>query len=148
MPSRFAEPAELLALAGVLRDKPGTFVALNPGITPFGDDDIELITDMALAAGRPLTWNALPIEAHRPDVIAERARHLARHAADRGATVVAQVIPDPRLFYLSFANGFLLDSLPGWAKFFAIPQGDRMRGVPRRRPTGPLARRAPWIRRR
>jgi N-acyl-D-aspartate/D-glutamate deacylase len=128
VPSRFAAPSELLALAGVLRDKPGTFVALNPGITPFGDDDIELITDMALAAGRPLTWNALPIEAHRPDVIAS-ARHLARHAAERGATVVAQVIPDPRLFYLSFANGFLLDSLPGWAKFFAIPHGDRMRAL-------------------
>ncbi|HUP74962.1 MAG TPA: amidohydrolase family protein [Acidimicrobiales bacterium] len=128
VPSRFAAPAELLALAGVLRDKLGTFVALNPGITPFGDDDIELITDMALAAGRPLTWNALPIEAHRPDVVAS-ARHLARHAAERGATVVAQVIPDPRLFYLSFANGFLLDSLHGWAKFFAIPQGDRMRAL-------------------
>jgi N-acyl-D-aspartate/D-glutamate deacylase len=125
VPSRFAQQSELLALASVLRDKPGTFVALNPGITPFGDDDIELITDMALAAGRPLTWNALPIEAHRPDVIAS-ARHLAQYAAERGATVVAQVIPDPRLFYLSFANGFLLDSLPGWAKFFAIPQRDRM----------------------
>ena len=125
VPSRFAQHSELLALASVLRDKPGTFVALNPGITPFGDDDIELVTDMALAAGRPLTWNALPIEAHRPDVIAS-ARHLAQYAADRGATVVAQVIPDPRLFYLSFANGFLLDSLPGWAKFFAIPQRDRI----------------------
>jgi N-acyl-D-aspartate/D-glutamate deacylase len=125
VPSRFAQHSELLALASVLRDKPGTFVALNPGITPFGDDDIELITDMALAAGRPLTWNALPIEAHRPDVIAS-ARHLAQYATDRGATVVAQVSPDPRLFYLSFANGFLLDSLPGWAKFFAIPPGDRM----------------------
>ncbi|MEO8694195.1 MAG: amidohydrolase family protein [Acidimicrobiales bacterium] len=128
IPSRFAQPAELLALAGVLRDKPGTFLALNPGITPFGDDDIELITGMALAAGRPLTWNALPIEAHRPDVVAS-ARHLAQYAADRGATVVAQVIPDPRLFYLSFANGFLLDSLPGWAKFFAIPAGERMRAL-------------------
>ena len=125
VPSRFAQHSELLALASVLRDKPGTFVALNPGITPFGDDDIELITEMALAAARPLTWNALPIEAHRPDVIAS-ARHLAQYAADRGATVVAQVIPDPRLFYLSFANGFLLDSLPGWAKFFAIPQRDRI----------------------
>jgi N-acyl-D-aspartate/D-glutamate deacylase len=125
IPSRFARPAELRALAGVLRGKPGTFVALNPGITPFGDDDIELITDMALAAGRPLTWNALPIEAHRPDVVAS-ARHLSQYAADRGATVVAQVIPDPRLFYLSFANGFLLDSLPGWAKFFAIPAGERI----------------------
>ena len=128
VPSRFAQPAELLALARVLRDKPGTFVALNPGITPFGDDDVALITDMALAAGRPLTWNALPIESNRPDVLAS-ARHLAQYAADRGAKVVAQVIPDPRLFYLSFANGFLLDSLPGWAKFFAIPQRDRLRAL-------------------
>jgi N-acyl-D-aspartate/D-glutamate deacylase len=125
VPSRFAERAELLALARVLRDKPGTFVALNPGITPFRDEDITLVTDMALAAGRPLTWNALPIEAHRPDVIAS-ARHLALHAAERGATVVAQVIPDPRLFYLSFANGFLFDSLDGWTKFFAIPRDERI----------------------
>ena len=125
VPSRFAETSELLALARVLRDKPGTFVALNPGITPFRDEDITLITDMALAAGRPLTWNALPIEAHRPDVVAS-ARHLAHHAAERGATVVAQVIPDPRLFYLSFSNGFLFDSLPGWTKFFAIPRDERI----------------------
>ena len=128
VPSRFAQPAELLALARVLRDKPGTFVGLNPGITPFGDDDVALITDMALAAGRPLTWNALPIESNRPDVLAS-ARYLAQHAASRGATVVAQVILDPRLFYLSFANGFLLDSLPGWAKFFAIPQDERIRAL-------------------
>ena len=125
VPSRFAQPAELLALAAVLCDKPGTFVGLNPGITPFGDDDIALITEMALAAARPLTWNALPIESNRPDVLAS-ARHLAQYAASRGATVVAQVIPDPRLFYLSFANGFLLDSLPGWAKFFAIAPDERM----------------------
>jgi N-acyl-D-aspartate/D-glutamate deacylase len=128
VPSRFAEPAELLALARVLRNKPGTFVALNPGITPFGDDDISFITDMALAARRPLTWNALPIEAHRPDVVAS-ARHLARYAEARGAKVVAQVIPDPRLFYLSFSNGFLLDSLPGWTKFFAIPRDERVQAL-------------------
>jgi len=81
--SSLPQPAQVSRWGSAARDKPGTFVALNPGITPFGDDDIELITDMALAAGRPLTWNALPIEAHRPDVVAS-ARHLARHAAERG----------------------------------------------------------------
>jgi N-acyl-D-aspartate/D-glutamate deacylase len=40
--------------------------------------------------------------------------------------VVAQVIPDPRLFYLSFSNGFLFDSLAGWTKFFAIPREERI----------------------
>ena len=126
VPSRSATPGELVALSAVLADRPNTFLALNPGITPFDEAHINLMIDMATAAGKPLTWNALPVEAHRPDVVAS-ARELARRAAQQGQRVVAQVIPDPRLFYLSFANGFLLDSLPGWTKLFAEPPAERLR---------------------
>jgi hypothetical protein len=42
-----------------------------------------------------------------------------------GGQVVAQVAADPRRFYLSFTNGFLLDTLPGWAPLFGLPPSAR-----------------------
>lgn len=125
IPSRFADRREFIELARVLADFPGTFVGFNPGVTPFEDADIELMIAMAHAAHAPLTWNAFPVESNRPDVIAS-VRELAERAWSTGAEIYAQVIPDPRLFFLSFANGFLFDSLPGWAELFALPIAERL----------------------
>jgi N-acyl-D-aspartate/D-glutamate deacylase len=125
VPSRFADHDELVALSGVLRRHPGTVIGLNPGVVPFPDAMVALMTDMTVAARAPLTWNALIVEAAHPERAAS-ALALADHARDAGGSVVAQVVPDPRLFYLSFANGFILDSIPGWGPLFQLPPDERL----------------------
>lgn len=126
VPSRAGTREEFIALARVLRAHPGTFLGLNPGVVPFEQDMIDLMTDMTVQSGRPLTWNALIVEAGKTDVV-DSALALADHAASRGGSIVAQVVPDPRLFYLSFASGFIFDSLPGWSKLFVVPPDEQRR---------------------
>ena len=128
VPSRFATRDELVALAAVLRNHDGTIIGLNPGIVPFADETFALMTDMTVSSGRPLTWNALIVEAGREEVW-HSARALADHAAARGGTIVAQVVPDPRLFYLSFASQFILDSLPGWSTVFTLVPDEQRRAL-------------------
>jgi N-acyl-D-aspartate/D-glutamate deacylase len=128
VPSRFAARDEFVALARTLRDRPGTFLGLNPGVVPFEDALVELMADMTTAANKPLTWNALIVEANRPEVV-DSALEAADRAASRGGSVVAQVVPDPRLFYLSFASGFILDSLPDWAFLFKLAPAERLHAL-------------------
>src|SRR5690606_23329358 len=47
VPSRLADRRELVALAEVLRAKPGTLIGINPGVVPFERTTVELLTDMA-----------------------------------------------------------------------------------------------------
>jgi N-acyl-D-aspartate/D-glutamate deacylase len=128
VPSRFARPEELIALASAVGDHPGTILAFNPGVASFDDDAVALLAGMsgrAGPAGRLMNWNALLVDAARTDAVAAALDASDRVAAAGGA-MVAQVVADPRRFYLSFSNGFLLDTLPGWAPLFGMAPPARM----------------------
>src|SRR5436190_19734650 len=127
VPSRFASADEHVALAAVLRDFPGTCLAFNPGASPFGDTK-RLMTDMSVAAQRVLNWNALLVDRDRMAAV-EHELGVSDYAAERGGAVIAQVILDPRRFYMSFINGFILDALPDWPWLFALPLAERRRAI-------------------
>ena len=59
VPSRAASPEELVALAGAVRDHPGTTLEFIPTVGPIPEERMELMADMSLAADRPLNWNLL-----------------------------------------------------------------------------------------
>ena len=127
VPSRFAAADEHLALAATLRDYPGTCLAFNPGASPF-DGTKQLMTDMSLAAQRVLNWNALLVDRDRVAAV-EHELSVSDYAAANGAAVLAQVILDPRRFYMSFINGFILDALPDWPWLFALPRPERLTAI-------------------
>ena len=54
VPSRHASREELIALAGAVRDHPGTTVEFLPGIGAFDEEKMQLMTDVSLAANRPV----------------------------------------------------------------------------------------------
>jgi N-acyl-D-aspartate/D-glutamate deacylase len=127
VPSRFAAADEHIALAAALRDYPGTSLAFNPGASPF-DDAKRLMRDMSVAAQRVLNWNALLVDRERVAAV-EHELSVSDYAAEGGGAVLAQVILDPRRFYMSFINGFILDALPDWPWLFALPRRERLRAM-------------------
>ncbi|ORV88911.1 aminoacylase [Mycobacterium interjectum] len=127
VPSRGATRDELVALAAALRDHPGTTLeAIIAGcLSGFTDDDIALLTDMSVAADRPLNWNLLGVSAANP-AGHERQLRASEVAAGRGGRVVALTLPQAMKIRLSFLSGFVLDGLPGWRDTMHLPVPERL----------------------
>jgi N-acyl-D-aspartate/D-glutamate deacylase len=130
VPSRSASRDELVALAAGLRDHPGTTLeAIIPGcLSGFTDDDIALLTDMSMAADRPLNWNLLGVSAANPDGHRRQLR-ASEVAAQRGGRVVALTLPQAMKIRLSFLSGFVLDGLPGWRDTMHLPVPERLKAL-------------------
>jgi N-acyl-D-aspartate/D-glutamate deacylase len=127
VPSRSATRDELLALAAGVRDHPGTTLeAIIPGcLQGFTDDEIALLTDMSVAADRPLNWNLLGVSAANPAGHQGQLR-ASEVAAERGGRVVALTLPHAMQIRLSFLTGFVLDGLPGWRDTMHLPVPERL----------------------
>lgn len=127
VPSRSASRDELVTLAAALRDHPGTTLeAIIPGcLSGFTDDDIALLTDMSVAADRPLNWNLLGVSAANPTGHEKQLRAFDA-SAQRGGRVVALTLPQAMKIRLSFLSGFVLDGLPGWRDTMHLPVPERL----------------------
>jgi N-acyl-D-aspartate/D-glutamate deacylase len=127
VPSRSASREELVALAAGVRDHPGTTLeAIIAGcLSGFTDDDIALLTDMSVAADRPLNWNLLGVTAANPDGH-QRQLRASEVSGQRGGRVVALTLPQAMKIRLSFLSGFVLDGLPGWRDTMHLPVPERL----------------------
>jgi N-acyl-D-aspartate/D-glutamate deacylase len=119
VPSRAATRDELIALAQVVGHHPGTTLEFIPTVGPFADDHIELMTDMSVAANRPLNWNVLVVGSGTDGYVDQLAA--SDRAAERGGRVVALTVPCVMQLHLNFRSGFLFDALPGWGPTMALP---------------------------
>ncbi|SOJ53677.1 D-aminoacylase [Mycobacterium simulans] len=130
VPSRSASRQELVALATAVGDHPGTTLeAIIPGcLAGFTDDEVALLTDLSLAADRPLNWNLLGVSAANPAGHQKQLR-ASEVAAQRGARVVALTLPHAMKIRLSFLSGFVLDGLPGWRDTMHLPAPERLKAL-------------------
>jgi N-acyl-D-aspartate/D-glutamate deacylase len=128
VPSRSASGDELRALAGALRDAPGTSLEFIPGIGRFTDEQVELMIDMSLAADRPLNWNMLVVVAYAPKAH-EPLLAVSDRAAARGARVVALTLPQAVTLRVNLVSAFLLDALPGWGEVVTRPLPERKQAL-------------------
>ncbi|HWO26239.1 MAG TPA: amidohydrolase family protein [Kofleriaceae bacterium] len=131
VPSRSASTEELLALASVTGEVEGTslqIIAVNQ-VVPFQPHDVELLTGMSLAGGRPINWNTLHVNASNRER-GQKKLEASDHARARGAKIVALMMPMTLGARFSFRTGFMFDAVEGW--------GEAMRA--------PLARRIEWLR--
>jgi N-acyl-D-aspartate/D-glutamate deacylase len=76
------------------------------------------MTNMSLAANRPLNWNLLG-SLSQTEVYEEQLQS-CDHAAAHGATVVALALPD----VMRMRANQILTSMPGWADIVALPDDE------------------------
>ena len=108
VPSSSADFREIVALAGALRDHPGTTLEFIPTVGPIAAERMQLMADMSLAADRPLNWNLLgSLASHE---IYEEQLEASDLAASLGAHVVALTLPD----VMRLRSSTVLEGIPGW----------------------------------
>ena len=125
VPSRHANHQELLQLAGVCRDFPGTCLEIIPGVGDFAEREWGLMAEMSAAADRTINWNTLTIQPGNEAQVASQIA-AADYARARGAKVVALASVVPATMRLNFHSGFVFDMLDGWAEVFQSPPMERM----------------------
>jgi N-acyl-D-aspartate/D-glutamate deacylase len=128
VPSRWANEAELLTLARTVRDHPGTWIEIVPGVGPFEEKECKLVTDLSLAAERPLNWNALFVDTRRKAIV-DSQLGMGPYAAQRGAKVFGLTPSIPLKGYLNFRSGFTFDMLDGWKPFLRLPVEGKIKAM-------------------
>jgi N-acyl-D-aspartate/D-glutamate deacylase len=125
VPSRHASREELVSLASVVSHHPGTSLEFLPGTGAFSDEQKQLMTDLSLAAQRPLNWNVLAPTAGNIE-LTENQLSATDYARKRGAEVLALTVPQPMTVRVNLHAGFIFDALHGWAELFQLSIEDRM----------------------
>ena len=127
VPSRWADHSEIVALAGVVSEHPGTSLELLPHLD-FAPEMRELLTEVSIAGNRPVNWNVLAITGRKDSAeIAARQLEVTDYARSRGGEVVALTIPCSLDLYMNLRTGFTFDALPGeWSEVFKLSVADRI----------------------
>jgi N-acyl-D-aspartate/D-glutamate deacylase len=125
--SRHAKPAELLALSRAVGEHEGTQIeAIVAGcLDQFSDDEIDLFVEMSAAAGRPLNWNVLTIDAAVPERV-PRQLVASERARKAGGRVVALTMPILTPMNMSLGTFCALNLIPGWGPILALPVPERI----------------------
>lgn len=128
VPSRFATDEELIALATVVGEFPGTTLEFLPAVTVFGEAQMERMAKLSAAAQRPLNWNLIVPNANNPDLL-KLQLSAGDYAAQHGGRVVGLAIAGPITTRLNMSSMFVLDALPGWAEVVQMPIPERMKAL-------------------
>ena len=127
VPSRCASPEEVLQLAEVCGEFPGTCLEMVPfaGHEPFPDAIEQIMIDVTVRSGRALNWNILNVTAANYAVM-EQKLEVSDRARAQGGKIVGLFMPMPIHLRLNFHSGFVLDMMPGWDKLMALPVAEKL----------------------
>jgi len=128
VPSRFASREEILALAAAVGEFPGTTLEYIPTVGLFGDDHVELMVDMSVAANRPLNWNVLGVAAYSRE-LQKNQLEASDRAAARGGRVIALTPSQVMKLRINLRSGFIFDALPGWPEVLGLPIRERKQAL-------------------
>ncbi|WP_063735967.1 N-acyl-D-amino-acid deacylase family protein [Streptomyces sp. RTd22] len=125
--SRHARPDELLALSRAVGDHEGTQIeAIVAGcLDRFADEEIDLLVEMSAAAGRPLNWNVLTIDAAVPERV-PRQLQASERARKAGGRIVALTMPILTPMNMSLGTFCALNLIPGWGDVLGLPIPERI----------------------
>lgn len=125
--SRHAKPEELLALSRAVSEHEGTQLeAIVAGcLDQFADEEIDLFVEMSAAAGRPLNWNVLTIDASVPERV-PRQLIPSERARKAGGRIVALTMPILTPMNMSLGTFCALNLIPGWGEILGLPVPERI----------------------
>ncbi|WP_199550918.1 amidohydrolase family protein [Streptomyces sp. N35] len=125
--SRHAKREELIALSRAVGEHEGTQLeAIVAGcLDQFSDEEIDLFVDMTAAAGRPLNWNVLTIDASVPERV-PRQLVPSERARKAGGRIVALTMPILAPMNMSLGTFCALNLIPGWGEVLALPVPERI----------------------
>ncbi|SDL13592.1 N-acyl-D-amino-acid deacylase family protein [Streptomyces indicus] len=125
--SRHAKPEELLALSKAVGEHEGTQLeAIVAGcLDQFSDEEIDLFVEMSAAAGRPLNWNVLTIDAAVPERV-PRQLVPSERARKAGGRIVALTMPILAPMNMSLGTFCALNLIPGWGEILGLPIPERI----------------------
>ncbi|MBZ4018171.1 N-acyl-D-amino-acid deacylase family protein [Streptomyces purpurogeneiscleroticus] len=125
--SRHAGPDELLALSRAVADHEGTQLeAIVAGcLDQFSDAEVDLFVAMSAAAGRPLNWNVLTIDAAVPERV-PRQLLASERARKEGGRIVALTMPILTPMNMSLGTFCALNLIPGWGDILGLPVPERL----------------------
>ncbi|MFF3215362.1 amidohydrolase family protein [Streptomyces sp. NPDC002886] len=125
--SRHAKPEELLALSRAVAEHEGTQLeAIVAGcLDQFADEEIDLFVEMSAAAGRPLNWNVLTIDASVPERV-PRQLIPSERARKAGGRIVALTMPILTPMNMSLGTFCALNLIPGWGEVLGLPVPERI----------------------
>ncbi len=137
--SRWAEEPELLALAEVVSQHPGTTLEFASDAARSADDDeVQFMIRFSRAGNRPLNWNVLTVDSHAP----ERYRNqLPQHGHLAAGARVALTMPVIVGMNMSFLTYCALNMMPDWGDILALPVPERIEKSTRARAVHGGARR-------
>ena len=127
VPSRWSSRDEVLALCRAAGEHEGTTLEgiVDGCLDQFDDDEIALLTDMSVAARRPINWNVLTVDSRVPERV-PRQLGASSSAAEAGGRIVALTMPVLVPMNMSFLNYCALNMLPGWGEILALPVPERI----------------------
>ena len=106
VPSRYASHDELVELCRVAGEYEGTSLEFIPQVGPkFEPWAVELMTDMSVAAQRPLNWNVMTRQRQATSTSAWASSRPATTPRAKGGKVVALTMPMSFGVRLSFRSG-------------------------------------------
>lgn len=131
VPSNYAAPSELVALASVLGEYGHGSIEFIPRtfLTGYDDADRALIRDMARASGRPVHLNTLTAMPHAPDGW-QRSLDFAEEAAGDGLEIHPMFASNRQGAHFQLGTTFLFDEMPSFRDTLTLEpaaRGQRLR---------------------
>jgi N-acyl-D-aspartate/D-glutamate deacylase len=126
VPSRYGSSEELVALASVLRDHPGTQLEFIPP-TDWTDDAIGMMAAMSGEAHRPLNWNLLAVGFGATNEFNDFRLSAGDRARERGGEIIALSVPRPLQLRLNLMTTIAFNQMPEWQKALGRPHEDKLR---------------------
>jgi len=125
--SRIADRREMLAFCTEVGQHEGTTLEYitNGCLDNFSDEEIDLMTEMSVAANRPLNWNVLSVDA-RSEKKVQRQLEAGTVAAERGGKIIALTMPTLVPMNMSFGSHCALFLIPGWGETMQLPVPERI----------------------
>jgi N-acyl-D-aspartate/D-glutamate deacylase len=128
VPSRGASTTELISLARVTGEHPGTTLEIAPCTElVFPESIAELMVEMSVAADRPINWNLFSVHVNDPAEVRASRLAASERATDRGGRVVPLILPDVMRFRLSLDIGVGYDTLDEWGDVMRAGHAEKLR---------------------